>query len=174
LLTDWQVSEERLGIEIDARLLAAFAARNDLPDQLQDMLGEAGMSSGWKAGMIYGLLWPRGSLIRQQRLSIYNPFCSLPRTERLLVADSIPEWDVRIDVTQPEWQQHCESVLAERGLATLTCPRGYEERLQTAFHALMLNPVDAGSLHIYPALVAIRQSISAMEADIRLPEVEVN
>ena len=174
LLTDWQVSEQRLGIEIDARLLAAFAARNDLPDQLQDMLGEAGMSSGWKTGMIYGLLWPRGSLIRQKRLSIYNPFCSLPRTERLLVADSIPEWDIRIDVTQPEWQQHCESVLAERGLATLTCPRGHEERLQTAFHALMLNPVDAGSLHIFPALVAIRQSIAAMEADIRLPEVEVN
>jgi hypothetical protein len=174
LLTDWQVSEQRLGIEIDARLMAAFAARNDLPDELQDMLGEAGMSGGWKTGMIYGLLWPRGSLVRQQRLSIYNPFCSLPRTERLLVADSIPEWDVRIDVAQPEWQQHCESVLAERGFATLTCAKGKEERLQAAFHALMLNPVDAGSLHVYPALVAMRQSISAIEADIRLPEVEVN
>ncbi|MGF6923884.1 protein DpdJ [Paraburkholderia sp. 40] len=173
LLADWQVSEHRLGIEIDARLMAAFATRNDLPDELQDMFGEAGMSSGWKMGMIYGLLWPRGSLVRQQRLSIYNPFCSLPKTERLLVADSIPEWDVRIDVTQPEWVQHCQSVLAERGFATLTCPRGQEERLQTAFHALMLNPVDAGSLHVYPALVAIRQSISVSEADIRLPEVEV-
>ena len=173
LLTDWHVSEQRLGIEIDARLIAAFAARNDLPDELQDMLGEAGTSNDWKTGMIYGLLWPRGSLVRQQHLSIYNPYCNLPKTERLLVAESIPEWDVRIDITELEWEQRCQSILAQRGFVTLTCPKGSEQGLQNAFHTLMLDPVDAGSLHIYPALVGMRQSILAIEADIRLPEVEV-
>ncbi|MEX3990820.1 protein DpdJ [Paraburkholderia sp. EG286A] len=173
ILTDWQVSEQRLGIEIDARLIAAFAARNDLPDELQDMLGEAGMSTDWKTGMIYGLLWPRGSLVRQQHLSIYNPYCNLPKTERLLVAESIPEWDIRIDVTELEWEQRCQSILAHRGFVTLTCPKSSEQMLQNAFHTLMLDPVDAGSLHVYPALVGMRQSILAVEADIRLPEVEV-
>lgn len=174
LLIDWQESERRLGIEVDARLIAASAAKKDLPDELQDMLGEFGMPIGWKMGMIYGLLWPRGSLVRQQRLSIYNPFCSLPKTERLLVTDSIPEWDVHIDVTEAKWQLRCESVLAERGFATLACPKGQEQLLQNAFHELMLNPVDAGSLLVFPAVVAIRQSISTIEADIRLPEVEVS
>ena len=66
----WRQEEARLGIEIDARALA-FALSSS--DALDTALGGAPGGSDaerrqWRFSTVYGLLWPRGPLIRNYSL----------------------------------------------------------------------------------------------------------
>ncbi|TIW51460.1 MAG: hypothetical protein E5V54_33325, partial [Mesorhizobium sp.] len=118
----WNAEEERLGVELDARVLAYRLARSD---DIDAALGLAGIDTPtinpdqWRFGVIYGLLWPRGAQIRQSGLRIYSPFADLPAPDPLLLQTYLAEDAALIDLEAEGWHDRCLDRLADVGAATL-------------------------------------------------------
>src|SRR5262249_8463826 len=72
---DWNTAEERLGIDVDARVFALVrSADPELERALRlegVIAGESG--SGWRYGVLYGMFWPRGTQVRTESLRPWNP-----------------------------------------------------------------------------------------------------
>jgi hypothetical protein len=85
LIRLWHQEEERLGIEIDARVFAYVVSDDDQLDKALWHLGLVEANPYWRFQVIYGLLWARGNSVRSRALSAYNPFAVLPDAERELL-----------------------------------------------------------------------------------------
>ena len=75
----WKDFEEKLDIEIDLRVIA-FILSNRNENKIEEVLSEVdtptdrNMIIAWRMGVIYGLLWGRGRIIRNNHLNVYNPY----------------------------------------------------------------------------------------------------
>jgi hypothetical protein len=172
VLERWESEEARLGVEIDLRVMSyALSQSNEIDQVIMEFSAAIGTDRGaWRMSAIYGLLWARGRAIRQTALQVRNPFCELPPIERLLVAESIVDDRVRISVEENDWLERTAEQLAAGRLVTLMCHESKRELLGNALNALVTNPIDAGYLRAYARLQGVRQSTSAIEADIELIE----
>lgn len=168
----WDAEEERLGLEIDLRVVCYWLSQSPDIDALISEVGiPVGQDTGaWRMSAIYGLLWARGRVIRQTSLQLRNPFADLPPTERLLVAESVSDDRVLVSVHNPNWLEQTSELLATGRLVTLTCSESQRPRLGDALSALITNPVDAGYIRAYARLQGVRQSNDVLEADIELVE----
>ncbi|RJQ27563.1 DEAD/DEAH box helicase [Candidatus Parcubacteria bacterium] len=171
-IQNWRSEEERLGIEIDLRVICYWLSQ--FPD-IDSIVNEPGIPTGgdrraWRISAIYGLLWARGRTIRQSPLQTWNPFYELPPVERLLVIDNMHDERERVSVDSPEWMEDATILLAKGRLVTLTCREENRATLGSALHALITNPVDTGYLRAYARLQGVRQTNSFFEADIELLE----
>lgn len=168
----WDQEEERLGLEIDLRVICYWLSQAEAIDAV---VSETGIPAGedriaWRMSAIYGLLWGRGREIRQTSLQVRNQFSELPPVERLLVIDSIVDDRVRISVDSNDWMITATDLLAQGQLVTLTCVETKRALLGSALHALITNPVETGYLRAYARLQGVRQTNSVLEADIELLE----
>ena len=168
----WKKEEERLGLEIDLRVICYWLSQSD---DIDAVASEAGIPSGedriaWRMSAIYGLLWGRGREIRQTSLQARNQFSELPPVERLLVIESIVDERVKISADSRDWMLAATELLAQGQLVTLTCEETKRGLLGSALHALITNPVDTGYLRAYARLQGVRQTNSVIEADIELLE----
>lgn len=173
VLEHWQSEEERLGIEVDMRVISYYLS---LSDEIDSIVSEiAYQPSGndrtaWRMGAIYGLLWPRGRAIRQSALQIYNPFSELPLVERLLVIDTISDDRVNISLLDEDWFIQATKQLSNGLQVTLTCNESKRPLLSKALNFLTTNPIESGYLRAYARLQGIRLAQSMIEADIELVE----
>lgn len=172
VLRRWNSEEERLGLEIDLRVICYWLSQSS---DIDDVVAEVGVplgqdNSAWRLSAIYGLLWARGRAIRQTSLQMRNPFSELPKIERLLVAASIGDDRVRIRVGREEWLIQASELLATGKMVTLTCDESKRSHLADALNALITNPIDAGYIRSYARLQGIRQTGATVEADIELLE----
>src|SRR5205823_333223 len=79
LIEEWNTAEDQLGMEIDPRVYAYVAAQTPAAQADLALVGGVPVQDPfWRFQTIYGLLWPRGSLVRAQGLSFYNPFADAP------------------------------------------------------------------------------------------------
>ncbi|WP_347566313.1 protein DpdJ [Scytonema sp. UIC 10036] len=78
LIRLWHEEENRLEIEIDARVFAYVVSHDDRLDRVLLHLGLVQPSPYWRFQVIYGLLWARGNIVRARALSSYNPFRCFP------------------------------------------------------------------------------------------------
>lgn len=169
----WNEEEARLGIELDARVLAYRLARSS---DLDAALALAGIDTPtinpeqWRFGVIYGLLWPRGAHIRRSGLRLYSPFTDLPPTEPLLVAAYLREDSSLIDILAAGWQEQCLDRLAEMGAATLTCPVASASYLADALNFLATNPVQVAYLSVFARVQAIRRVENMLHVDVDVAE----
>jgi hypothetical protein len=169
----WDSEESRLGIELDARVIAYRLARSD---ELDQALGAAGIDTPsinpdqWRFSVIYGLLWPRGAHIRQAGLGLYSTFSDLPPPETLLVRTFLPEGASQIDLSDPQWPAHCLDALAHSGAATLTCTLARSDQLADALTFLATNPVESDYLSVFARTQAIRRVGNRLEADVDIAE----
>lgn len=172
VLNRWATEENRLGVEIDLRVMSYFLSQSDDIDHAVSEFSQAvGADRGaWRMSAIYGLLWARGRTIRQTALQVRNPFGELPPVERLLVAESLVDDRMRIAVTDDDWLERTAEHLAAGRLVTLTCRESERERLGVALNSLVTNPIDSGYFRAYARLQGIRQSTTVLEADIELIE----
>ena len=80
LYSKWLREEQRLGIEIDARLIAFSEVFGNQVNNIDHIVKSMGFDTPnndletWRFNVISGLLWPRGEQVRNQHLSFYNPF----------------------------------------------------------------------------------------------------
>lgn len=168
----WKKEEERLGLEIDLRVICYWLSQ---AADIEDVVAETGIPSGedriaWRMSAISGLLWGRGREIRQTSLQVRNQFSELPPVERLLVIDSIVDDRVRVSVANDNWMNTVANLLAQGQLVTLTCEETKRALLGYALHMLITNPVETGYLQAYARLQGVRQTNNLLEADIELLE----
>lgn len=168
----WKAEEERLGLEIDLRVICYWLSQ---APEIDAVISETGIPAGedriaWRMSAIYGLLWGRGREIRQTALQVRNQFSELPPVERLLVIDSITDDRIRVSVDSSDWMNTATELLAQGKLVTLTCVETKRALLGSALHALITNPVETGYLRAYARLQGVRQTNSLLEADIELLE----
>jgi hypothetical protein len=172
VLDQWQREEERIGIEIDLRVMTYYLSQSDDIDRVISDVGGplVGERTTWRSGAISGLLWPQGQAIRRSALHIRNPFAELPLVERLLVSESISDDRVCVSMLEKDWLEKVVEQLAAGCQVTLTCPETGRGNLAAALNALVTNPVESSYLRAYARLQGIRQTRFLIEADIELVE----
>ena len=169
----WNGEEARLGVELDARVIAYRLSRD--PD-LDNALVAAGIDTPtinpdqWRFSVIYGLLWPRGAYIRQAGLGLYSSFGDLPAPEPLLVRPFLTEGTASFEIDDAEWREKCLGQLARTGAATLVCDLNRSDLLADALTFLATNPVEAEYLSVFARTQAIRRVGDRLEADIDISE----
>lgn len=169
----WNAEEVRLGVELDARLLAYRLARSD---DIDSALGLAGIDAPtvnpdqWRFGVIYGLLWPRGPQIRQSGLRVYSPFAELPVPDPLLLQSYLAEDAGHIDLEAEGWKVECLDRLADVGAATLVCPMAAATLLADALVFLATNPVQTGYLSVFSRVQAVRRVEDVFHIDVDIAE----
>lgn len=169
----WDAEEERLGIDLDARVLAYRLARSD---DIDAALGLAGIDAPtvnpdqWRFSVIYGLLWPRGPHIRQSGLRVYSPFADLPIPDPLLLQSYLSEDANVIDVEADGWQNQCLDCLADVGAATLICRMASAASLADALSFLAANPVQTAYLSVFSRVQAVRRIENVFHVDVDIAE----
>ena len=169
----WDDEEARLGIELDARVLAYRLARSD---NIDEALALAGIDpptvnpDQWRFGVINGLLWPRGAHIRQSGLQLYSPFADLPLPDPLLLRSYLIEDAALVDLGVEGWQALCLDRLADVGTATLVCPMAASSLLADALRFLATNPVQSTYLSVFARVQAVRRVENAFHVDLDVAE----
>lgn len=169
----WSNEEARLGVELDARVIAYRLARRSGIDAA---LSEAGIETPtvspeqWRFGVIYSLLWPRGAYIRRSGLALYSPFGELPPAEPLLVKAHLGQGLDVIDIRDGDWKARCLGTLAHLGAATLVCPMTSAQDLADAFSFLATNAVPSDYLSVYARVQAVRRVEDMLAVDLDIAE----
>jgi hypothetical protein len=150
----WNDLENDLGIELSPKLVGAILAESSdlisfLPSNLQSASREQ-ISSIFR-----GLLWSRGSEVRELALDPYNPFEDLPPTDRQLVQTRIQDRAHLVSIQDETWREQAERYLQEAGFVNLTAPIQKDEMLADALDSFLFDPVEIGPLHLYPHIDSI-------------------
>ncbi len=172
-IREWSAQEARLGVELDARVIAYRLSRRA---DIDAALNFAGIDTPtinpdqWRMGVVYGLLWPRGAQVRQSGLQLYSPFVDLPPPEPLLLRPYLEAGHRPIDLGDAEWRAQCLARLAETGAVTLVCPVKEVERVAGAFNFLATNPVQTGYLSVFARVHAMRRVQDQHLVEVDIPE----
>lgn len=173
LIHDWQVREEQLGIEIDSRVFASQCARNgSLDASLGELEGDALQTDRrqWRFSALMSVLWPRGSVIRSRRLSVYNPFAKLPSTEHDLVRNCLPTDIEVVDVAATGWRKRADDLLVRDSAVELRAPAGQSHTLRSAILSMIVDPVDFGFMLLHPRVRSMERGTGFVSVILDLPE----
>ncbi len=173
LIHDWRAREEQLGIEIDSRVFASLSARDaSLDTALGELQGDAIETDRrqWRFSALMSLLWPRGSVIRSRRLSVYNPFMNLPSTEHDLVRNCLPSEVAVVDVAMADWRERAEELLVWDGAVVLRAPPGDSRTLRSAILAMIVEPVDSGFMLLHARVRSIERGAGFVRVTLDLAE----
>jgi len=172
-IREWSAQEARLGVELNARVIAYRLSRRA---DIDAALNFAGIDTPtinpdqWRMGVVYGLLWPRGAEVRQSGLQLYSPFVDLPTPEPLLLRAHLETGDHPIDLGEVEWRSQCLARLAETGAVTLVCRVDEAARVAEAFNFLATNPVQTGYLSVFARVQAVRRVQDRHLVEVDIPE----
>ncbi|GAB5550232.1 MAG: hypothetical protein SangKO_099920 [Sandaracinaceae bacterium] len=169
---DWRALELALGIEIDARLFAYVASEsNAYTADLPALPGAQPADPRWRFGVLYGLLWARGRALRAQALESYNPFATLPASDRLLVLDVLPQINDTVDVGASDVRERIATTLRHHGHAVVRADLGDEARLSEVLLDLQLRPLTVDFLETHPHVVAIHRDADGIRARLAADEI---
>ncbi len=165
LINDWKAAEERLGVEIDARVFAYVASRQPrFEHALNHIDADLRSDARWNFQAIYGLLWPRGNVVRKLSLSIRNPYASIPPADRQLLRDCLEDPTTAVAVTEANWRERLATLLEEYGAARIVAPAALAEELKKALLSIASQPLDLGFLSVYPIVERIESQSGSLEA----------
>jgi hypothetical protein len=171
LLCRRQDEESRLGIEIDARVFAFVASASDEVDRA--VPPPAGVSDNPRQrrfATIYGLLWPRGSVVRASSLRAYNPYHPHPPTDRALVLTALRPTTPVVPLSDPHWRELLANALVEGGTAFLSTPPADARNLRGAVMEVQGMPVDAGFLMLHPRVIGVARDGADVRVRLELRE----
>ncbi len=104
LVRAWDQLQQRLGFEVDARVIAYAVGAGRL--HIDTSTGRH------TADQVFSLLWPRGLQARTQHLQHYHPFAPPPVLDRLLVGAAHDERLPRLDVSAEGWREQYRAAIA--------------------------------------------------------------
>jgi hypothetical protein len=173
VLSFWLQEEERLGVELDSKMIAYSFSQTNQVDQIVTLAGfplpDKNLEN-WRFNVICGMLWPRGGLIRNQGLDLYSPFNEMPEPERLLLSTLLTNQAVKVSVAKKDWQQPALEALSNAGIVTLVCPTSDRAQLADALNFFATNPVQSDYISVFARLDAMRRVDDIFEADFELAE----
>jgi DEAD/DEAH box helicase/Helicase conserved C-terminal domain len=171
LIRRWISEEERLGVEIDARVFAYIASsREDLDHALGFVSLAQQPDRTWRFQAIHGILWPRGNTIRARALTSYNRFASIPDADRELLLDALRHTEIRIPLDDPNWRREVCETLKNTGAVSLVAQATASADLKGALLNLVTTPLDINFLHLYPQVDGFRREPEALVVMLRLRE----
>jgi hypothetical protein len=167
----WRNIEERLGVEVDARVFAYLASEDQtLSKLLVHVDPSATQDRLFRFHAIYGLLWPRGNVVRALALSSYNRFASVPPTDRDLVLDRMTRRAQPVDIASPDWRTRISEDLRMFGIARLRAASDAREELKRALLAFAAEPIESEYLHLYPQVEGVERGPEGYIATLQLSE----
>lgn len=170
----WDSEEQRLGVELDPRTIAFNFSQDN---RIDSMLLNAGFTlpdnsrENWRFNVIYGMLWPRGSINRRQGMDLYNPFSDLPDAEPLLVTENLTNQAETISVDSADWKVRAINALSRSGIVTLAGETKDSRQLAEAVNFFAVNPIPSEYLSVFARLEAVRRTGNIIEVDLELAEV---
>ncbi|MDQ3802286.1 MAG: DEAD/DEAH box helicase [Acidobacteriota bacterium] len=171
LIHTWRAEEERLNVEIDARVFAYVASARDDLDRALGFIGQVAVPDRtWRFQAIYGLLWPRGNTIRARALAAYNRFAHIPDVEREILLDVLRPAERRVSLDDPDWRGEVTEVLKHVGAVSLVASSANHDELKSALLDLVAEPLDINFLHLYPQVEGFRREPDALVAMLRMRE----
>ncbi len=171
LITLWRSEEERLGVEIDARVLAFVASASDAVDRAVPAAAAGpGDPRQRRFAAIYGLLWPRGSTVRASSLRSYNPYHQHQPTDRTLVLSALPNTTPLVALGQLDWRERLAAALVDGGSAVLTASPENGRMLRNAIVEVQCIPVDAGYLMLHPRVIGFEREEGELRVRFELRE----
>jgi hypothetical protein len=173
MIDHWRGLEERLGVEVDARIVAYTMSADDSLDLALARIGAVPAVVDlrqWRYSTLYGLLWPRGGELRSQMLSAYNPFVALPQTDRWLVLAVLPTTTTEIRIEAEDWYPRLCVTLVNEGAAVLSAPPELRRELRSAILRILVNPLDTERLLVQPALTGVTQEARRLRARFEVRE----
>jgi len=158
----WSDLEQRLGFEVDARVIAyaVGSQRLNLP----------GAASTPTADQVFSMLWPRGNQARVQHLKHYQPYAEPPVLDRLLAAAAHEDRLPCVDVTTEGWQDAYVQAITASGAVELEAPSDRSQTLADAVHAVAALAIDRDVLRVYGDIVRVRRAGNMMRARIEIRE----
>lgn len=169
MIRNWQDEEERLGVEIDARVFAYIASTqerftNALPPEIQ-------RDRYVCFQVLYGRLWLRGSLIRNRAISFYNPFAIVPEADREILLDVLQPAETLVKLEEPSWREQVDQALRTMGAVSLMARLTDRQTLKQAALQLMTEPIAVGFLNVYPVVEGFRRKTQGYTVRLRIREV---
>lgn len=171
LVRRWRAHEAELGVEIDARIFAYLASGDEALDTSLGHIDPAFRKEPqWRFQVLYGLLWPRGNVIRSRTLKSYNPFADLPDPERELLLDVLEAGEEAVSLADPQWREALTRVLTRAAMARLKAPLDEAPRVRRAIAHLAAIPLEIGFLHLYPQVQGVLRRRDGITVELYLRE----
>ncbi|MDI9641479.1 hypothetical protein QM565_37975 [Geitlerinema splendidum] len=170
LIRLWHEEEERLGIEIDARVFAYVVSNDDQLDRALLHLGLVQPNPYWRFQAIYGLLWSRGNILRSRALSSYNPFAVLPDADRELLLDVLQVNEHQVWLDDPDWREQVEEAFKRGVSVSLIARPDARGDLKLAILGLAAEPVELGFLQVYPQVEGVQRHPRGFAVRLRVRE----
>jgi superfamily II DNA or RNA helicase len=176
VISRWNEYELRLGIEIDARVLASICSTDRRFDTVWAALRVDRANQNKCFNILYSLLWPRGSVVRGQQRTIYNRFAKqdtmeMDVPERDLLRDLIHEKVVVVDVSAEDWFDEVQTELSRVGIVTIKGEKEHQVNLSNAILRLCSVAVDVGGLLLHPHVRGVARTVSQTEIILSIEEV---
>jgi len=148
LISEWAALEQRLGFEVDARVIAYAVGSGEM---------KVGSGQPLSADQAFSMLWPRGTQARNHHLEYYRPYADAgrPVLDRLLLEAAHDEHRPRIQVTSPGWEQRYQEEIASAGAVDLVCPAADRRSLSSALARVPALPIDRGFLRVYGDVTSV-------------------
>ncbi|OEU95745.1 protein DpdJ [Streptomyces oceani] len=128
----WSALEQRLGVEVDANVIAFAVGDKQL---------NAGGTKQLTADQAFSVLWPRGRQARTQDLQHYQPYADAPVLDRLLVRAAHSDRLPQVDVTTNGWELAYQQAMSDSGAADLICPADASHSLAKALVRVPALPI---------------------------------
>ena len=171
IMQRWCDEEIRLGVEIEPRALAyALSAEDSLDQALGGVLplGPGQDRRQWRFATIAGLLWARGTQARNHSLELRNPYAEVLSPERFLVIDALATEDIEVLYGSEGWEAALATSLIEAGRSVLSAPVETLESFRLSLLQLLSNPVDTGTLLLYPRFRAVTRDNEYVKVTLEL------
>ncbi|MDA1018434.1 MAG: hypothetical protein O3A00_28755, partial [Planctomycetota bacterium] len=124
----------------------------------------------WRFSALMSVLWPRGSVIRSRRLSVYNPFAKLPSTEHDLVRNCLPSNVEVVDVATTGWRKRADELLVRDSAVELRAPAAESRTLRSAILSMIADPVDSGFMLLHPRVRSMERGTGFVSVTLDLAE----
>ncbi len=175
-INQWKEEEERLGIEIDARIFSYYWSQNVEAQEFLTSFGVQNQGQGttdrnWLYNVIYGMFWPRGRLARESGIQLYSEFSQLPEPERLLFANIDRLVPGTVKSSSENWLEEVTGYLLKDGSAVVECPLQELETLSGIVNRLAVEPIEVSYLKSFVRITELEQSDKVIRAKFELPEI---
>lgn len=161
LVDAWAELEQRLCVEVDARVIAYAVGSGKL-----ELEGAVPLT----ADQVFSLLWPRGHQARTQDLKHYQPYADEPVLERLLVQAAHDDRLPVIDVTHPSWGNVYRQQLTATSAVELVCSAGDAGLMSQALKQVPVTPIDRDVLRVYGEICGVVRHQNEIRVRIELRE----
>jgi hypothetical protein len=173
-LDTWGQLEQRLEVEVDARVICAIFSQDARIDAAFAGTGlelpAISERQVWRFGMLMGIIWARGHALRANALPLQQRYELVPAvTERLLLRRWLTPSDIPIPVTQDDWLDQMHTRLRTRGRASVALSHD-RQLLSQAMQALITQPVQMEYLNVYPRLLSVTRTVESIELQLELAE----